>query len=351
MKELLIRLAAGETLNADQARLAFEAIMTGQATAAQIGALLSMLQLRGPTVAELTGAARVMREKAVKVVVPKGLTVIDTCGTGGDQARTFNISTAAAIVAAAAGRPHGVVVAKHGNRSVSSSSGSSQVLEDLGVNLRTPGHVQTRCLDEAGLCFCFAPNHHPAMRHAAEVRHDLGFRTIFHLLGPLTNPAGAKRQLIGVFSPQLTELLAHTLRNLDAEHAMVVYGRIATGGGIDELSTMGPTRITELHHGKIHSFELDPTQFGLPLTNLKALHTDSPQESARLIWSLLHGDRGPARDIVCLNAAAALVVGGAANDIAHGLRMAAEAIDGGAASATLDMLIRISNTQTSPSST
>ena len=338
MKEHLKHLVTGQPLSVAQTVDAFELIMTGQATPAQVGALLTMIQLRGPTAEEITGAAQVMRDKVTRVIVPDGLTAIDTCGTGGDHSKTFNISTAAALVAAAAGRPKGVVVAKHGNRSITSQSGSSQVLEALGVKLQVDGDTLTRCLDEAGLCFCFAPAHHPAMKHAMPVRTDLGVPTIFNVLGPLTNPAGATRQVVGVFDGGLTETLAQVLRVLGSQRAMVVHGTI-NGGGLDELSTCGPTRVSHLRDGEVQTEQINPEDLGLGHADPTALQVDSPQASAAVIRDIMAGNPGPARDIVCLNAAAALVVSDLAPDLSGGLKLAAEAIDRGQMRQTLDRLI------------
>lgn len=383
LKPTLAFLAKGGTLNEHQAASAFESIMSGSATAAQVGALLGMIQFRGPTAQELVGAARVMRGKATPVRVPPGLTIIDTCGTGGDHSNTFNISTAGAIVTAGASRRHNVAVAKHGNRSVTSTSGSSQVLETLGVKLMVEPQTLTRCLDEAGLCFCFAPAHHPAMKHVGAIRQDLGFRTIFNLLGPLTNPAGAQRQLIGVFTADLTELYAQVLQALGSTLALVVHGQIAAGshptgtsrasgraasgatsgaasgasaasgaasggsGGVDELTTLGPCKMTWLADGQIRTDWLDPVSLGLHRAQLEALRVSGPQASAKVIEAVLEGQQGPARDTVCLNAAAALVVGGVASGLAQGLDLARQSIDQGHARRALKMLINI--TQADPS--
>ncbi len=336
MKHLLAILAEGRPLTSDQTSEAFELIMTGEAEPAQVGALLSMIQLRGPHMEEIVGAARVMRAKAVSVEVPAGLVCIDTCGTGGDGSSTFNISTAAAIVAAGAGRQRGVVVAKHGNRSITSKSGSSQVLEALGVTLGGQPQALTRCLDEAGLCFCFAPAHHPAMKHVMPTRQALGFRTLFNILGPLTNPAGATRQVMGVFDPALTEPLAGALGELGSKRAMVVHG-----GGVDELITTGPTRISELRDGRVKTWEFDPATLHLAPSSAGALEVDSPQGSAAVIHRLLEGEAGPARDIVTLNAAAALTVADLANDLAEGLTLACKAIDSGAARRVLERLVEL----------
>lgn len=352
MKSILARVADGWSLGREQANDVFEQIMTGQATAAQIGALLAMIQLRGPTTDELIGAAQVMRSKANPVTVPDGLEVIDTCGTGGDHSGTFNISTAAAIVAAGASRPRGVAVAKHGNRSVTSRSGSSQVLEALGVHLQVTPQTLTRCLDEAGLCFCFAPAHHPAMKYAVPVRQELGFRTIFNLLGPLTNPAGAKRQVIGVFSPDWTEPIAEVLQTLGAEHAMVVHGHharpqemashtTAKQTGLDELTITGKTRVSHLRRGKIHTYNINPVSLGLTTCSPEVLVADGPQASAQMIRSVLQGKTGSARDVVCLNAAAALVVADLANGLEQGLALSYQSVDSGAAAGALDRLIHI----------
>ncbi len=350
MKELLSHLVSGNSLSVEQAVEAFELIMTGQATAAQIGAMLAMMQQRGPTVDEMTGAAKVMRGKVAAVAVPDGLTVIDTCGTGGDHTPTFNISTAAAIVAAAAGRPRAVAVAKHGNRTVTRTSGSSQGLEALGVKLQVNTETLTRCLDEASICFCFAPAHHPAMKHAMPIRMELGMRTVFNLLGPLTNPAGADRQVMGVFDPALTETLAGVLQHLGARRAMIVHGRKQPTGdaGFCELSTCGPSRISHLHQGAIETTELDATSLGLARADLNTLLVDSPEASARVIRDVLDGEQGAARDIVCLNAAAALVVADLADDLAAGITLAADTIDSGAASNTLQALCDLTQADPTP---
>lgn len=312
-------------MTVEQATAAFDTIMSGQATPAQLAAMLALIQQRGPTVDEITGAAAVMRSKLVPIDVPSGLTVVDTCGTGGDHASTFNISTAAAIVAAAVGKPHGVVVAKHGNRAVTSASGSSQVFEALGLNLAAKPATQRRCLEEAGLCFCFAPAHHPAMKHAVEVRKDLGFRTIFNIVGPLTNPAGATRQVIGVYNPALTQMLANVLKQLGSVDALVACGRWENGV-LDELSTTGPTHLSRLHGGTVTDSVLDPADVGLPVADPASLRVDSPDASAATIRRVLDGETGPASDIVCLNAAAALLVGGVATSLEESLPLAREAI-------------------------
>lgn len=348
VKDLLAQLVAGQPLSADQAVDAFDQIMSGSAQPTQTAALLAMIQQRGATVDELVGAATVMRAKAAKVTVPKGLTAIDTCGTGGDHAGTFNISTASAIVAAGAGRPLNLCVAKHGNKSVTSNSGSSQVLDTLGVKLAVSTDTLTKCLDQAGICFCFAPAHHPAMKHAGPVRADLGFRTLFNLVGPLTNPAGAPRQVMGVFSPQLTKMIAEVLLQLGSIHAMVVHGQLPDADGdsqqfdaLDELSTCGPNRISTVRDGQVTTTEMDPTDLDLSLGHPSALRVDSPDASAKVIADILAGKEGAPREIVAINAAAALTVGGVAESLAEGLTMAFDAIDTGKAKAALDALIEL----------
>jgi anthranilate phosphoribosyltransferase len=333
---ILSVLASGRTLSAEESRDAFDRVMSGQASEAQIASLLTALAVRpgGPTVDEIVGAARAMRSHALLVPVPPSLRagVIDTCGTGGDHAGTFNISTAAAIIAAAAG----ATVAKHGNRSVTSTSGSSQVLEALGVKLLVAPEVLSRCLAETRLCFCFAPAHHPAMKHAAPVRQQLGFRTIFNLLGPLTNPAGATRQLMGVYHPDLTQTLAQALQQLGAKVAMVVHG-----SGLDELTIADASRLTTLRDGRIDTETILPEDLGLTRAPLEAIRAASVDQSAAAIRQVLAGQRGPHRSIACLNAAAALVVAGVARSLPIGLQQAYDAVDSGAARSTLDHLARL----------
>ncbi len=338
LQPTLASLARGEILDEAQADHAFEIVMAGKATPAQVGALLTALRVRpgGPTVDEIVGAARAMRRHATAVPVPAGMTVIDTCGTGGDASGTFNVSTVAALIAAGAGAK----VAKHGNRSVTSNSGSSQVLESLGVQLNVDGTTLVRCLEQAGLCFCFAPTHHPAMKHAIGPRRELGFRTIFNLLGPLTNPAGARRQVMGVYDPDLTEPMARVLGSLGAEHAMVVHGTF-DGGGLDEITITGPTRITTWHDGKTVTTQVDPESLGLQRASIDTLRVDGVEASAALIQQVLQGATGPARDIACLNAAAALVVAGQAPDLKTGLIQAGNAIDSGQAAQVLKTLVAV----------
>ncbi len=354
MKSILKQLIQGEVLSVEEATRAFELIMTGQSEPAQTAALLALIEARGAEIDEIIGAAVVMRGKVTAVTVPDGLTVIDTCGTGGDHSGTFNISTAAALVAAGAGQGRNTAVAKHGNRSVTSKSGSSQVLESLGVRLQVGGETLARCLDEAGICFCFAPSHHPAMKFAAPVRAALGFRTIFNVLGPLTNPAGARRQVIGVYSDKLTEPLAEVLLNLGTEQAMVVNGAIVDAGGrvsgrMDEIAVSGPTQISHLKGGQVNTFEFEPGEVDMARRSLVELQVDGPQASADVIRAVLGGETGPARDIVCLNAAAALMVADIASNMQEGVELAAEAIDNGAAKASLDTLVKLTQAdQTAP---
>ena len=333
MKQFLKKLAQGETLTVEQAREAFELIMTGQASEAQIGALLMGIAQRGPTVDEITGAAMAMREKCIKIDAPPDS--IDTCGTGGDGSHTFNISTCAALIAAGASAH----IAKHGNRSATSRSGSAEVLAELGVNIEAPPAVVSRCISEVGVGFMFAPKLHPAMKHAVGPRRQLGIVTIFNVLGPLTNPAGARRQLLGVFDGKYTQLLAEVLRNLGSQRVMIVHGT----DGLDEISTIGPTQISELRDGQIQTYQLRPEQFGLRRATLADLQVEGPQQSAAAVREILEGKPGPKRDIALLNAAAALYVAGIAENLSHGLEAAAKAIDSGRAAQVLEELVRLSN--------
>jgi anthranilate phosphoribosyltransferase len=318
-----------ESLTADDMAAVMTIIMEGEATPAQIGSLLTALRMKGETAEEIAGCARVMREKAIRIT-PRITPLVDTCGTGGDQVKTFNISTAAAFVAAGAG----VAVAKHGNRSVTSKSGSADVLEELGVNLAVSPGVVEACVERIGIGFLFAPNFHPAMKYAAPVRREIGFRTIFNVLGPLTNPAGAPCQVVGVYDPALTERLAEVLRLLGSTRACVVHGMI----GLDEWSTAGETRVSELRDGTVTTREYTPADLGLPAATPADLAGGDPAENAALIHRLLHGEGGPKRDTVLVNAAAALVVAGTAVDMREGLQQAAVSIDSGAALAKLQAL-------------
>jgi anthranilate phosphoribosyltransferase len=335
LRETLLKLCRREDLTRDETRDAFSFIMSGQATDAQIGGLLVGLAAKGTTVDELVGAATVMREKALSISCEGDGVVMDTCGTGGDVRGTFNISTAAAVIVAAAG----VRVAKHGNRSASSKSGSADVLEKLGVKLELSPDQLTRCLKEANICFAFARYHHPAMKFVAASRTSLGIPTIFNVLGPLTNPARARHQLLGVFSPELTDRLATVLRELGSSRAWVVHA----DDGLDELSTLGPTRVSELKAGHVHTWKLDPAALGLPYARLSDLQVDSVDEAADKLTRVLNGEQGPLRDIALLNAAAALVIAEHAPDLESALKLAAAAIDTGRTRRTLDALVRCSN--------
>jgi anthranilate phosphoribosyltransferase len=331
--ELIERLRRHEDLSVEQASAAMAAIMRGEAAPAQIAGLLVGLAMKGERPAELVGLATTMREHAVSLPGARG-PVFDTCGTGGDRSGSFNISTASALVIAACG----VRVAKHGNRSVSSLCGSADVLEALGVHVQMSPSTAARCLDEAGIAFLFAPTFHPAMRHAAQARRDLGVRTAFNLLGPLTNPARPARQIVGVPRPELTELLARTLLALGAERAWVVHG----ADGLDELSTTGHTKVSEVRGGAVHTFYVHPADYALPKAPAGALAGGDAATNAAIIERVLAGDPGPARDVVLLNAGAALMVAGVADTVRAGLERAARAIDSGGARATLARLQAVS---------
>ena len=336
IREILLKLCRREDLTRGEARDAFNFIMSGTASDAQVGGLLVGLAAKGTTVEELVGAATVMREKAVGVgCAPDGGVILDTCGTGGDVRGTFNISTAAAILAAACG----VKVVKHGNRSASSKSGSADVLEKLGVRLELTGQQLSRCLDRANICFAFARAHHPAMKFVGPARSSLGIPTIFNLLGPLTNPAGAKHQLLGVFAPELTDRLATVLRELGSRRAWVVHAE----DGLDELSTLGPTRVSELRAGEVRNWTVDPRELNLPYARLSDLQVGSAEESADVIRGILFNQLGAPRDIAVLNAAGAMVVAERAPDLREGIARVEEALETGAAQRTLDLLIRCSN--------
>jgi anthranilate phosphoribosyltransferase len=308
--------------------------MEGVAEPAQIAGLLIALAMKGERPAEIVGLARTMRTRATPLV-GQYAPVFDTCGTGGDRAHTFNVSTVAALVVAGAG----VRVAKHGNRSVSSRCGSADVFEALGVHVAAPPPVVERCLAEAGIAFFFAPTFHPSMRHAAPTRKALGVRTAFNLLGPLTNPAGARRQLVGVPRPELTELVARSLALLGTERAWVVHG----ADGLDEISTTGYTKVSECRDGAVNTFYVHPSDFGVPKAAPAALTGGDAGENASIARAVLDSEAGAARDIVLVNAAASLLIAGRAHDLADGMTQAARALDGGAARAALDRLIAASS--------
>jgi anthranilate phosphoribosyltransferase len=333
---LLEKVIRHEDLTADEAAAAMRDVMEGRAPAAELGALLSALVMKGERPAEIVGFARTMREHAVKLAAPAG-EVFDTCGTGGDRSGTFNISSAAALVVAAAG----LKVAKHGNRSVSSQCGSADVFEQLGVNVAAAPGVVERTLHDAGIAFFFAPTFHPSMKHAAQTRRDLGIRTAFNLLGPLTNPAQAKRQLVGVPRPELTELLARSLLLLGSERAWVVHG----ADGIDEISTTGYTKVSECRAGAVNTFYVHPADFGVAKASPADLKGGDAARNAAIVAGVLDGTPGAARDVVMLNAGAALFIAGRAGSVREGITRAAKAIDSGAARATLDRMIRSSRAE------
>ena len=333
LQPFIARVADGQALSEDDATAAFEIIMSGDATPSQIGGFLMALRTRGETVEELTGAARIMRAKALHIEPPDG--AIDVCGTGGDNSGTYNVSTAVALVLAAAGIP----VAKHGNRALSSRTGGSDVLGALGVNLDADMALVKKALWEAHVCFLFAIRHHSAMRHVGPTRVELGTRTIFNLLGPLSNPAGVKRQLMGVFAPQWVEPLAAVLGKLGAERAWVVHG----SDGLDEITTTGPTRVAEWKDGKVSSFEITPEEAGLDRARPEDLKGGGAEFNAAAMRDLLSGGKSAYRDIVLLNTAAALMVAGKADSLTDGVAKAAKLIDSGAAAKALDRLVAITN--------
>jgi anthranilate phosphoribosyltransferase len=330
---LLEKLVRHEDLTEGEAAAAMREVMEGRAPAAAIGALLAGLVMKGERPAEIVGFARTMREHSLKLSAPAG-DVFDTCGTGGDRSGTFNISSAAAIVVAACG----VKVAKHGNRSVSSQCGSADVFERLGVNIAAPPAVVERTLHGAGIAFFFAPTFHPSMKHAAQSRKDLGIRTAFNLLGPMTNPAGARRQIVGVPRPELTELLARALLLLGSERAWVVHG----ADGIDEISTTGHTKVSECRAGSVNTFYIHPADFGIRKASPADLKGGDAGANAAIVTAVLEGRQGPARDVVVLNAGAALFVAGQVDGVRSGIVRAAAAVDSGAARATLDKMVRLS---------
>jgi len=332
LKPLLAHVAAGRSLNEAQAETAFDIIMSGNATPSQIGAFLMALRVRGETVEEIAAAARIMRAKAVAVDAPPG--TIDTCGTGGDASGSFNISTASALVVAGCGVP----VAKHGNRALSSKSGSADVLMALGVNIDADFAIVRRCLWELGIGFLMAPRHHSATRHVAPTRVELGTRTIFNLLGPLSSPAKAPRQLVGVFAREWVRPMAEVLGRLGLERAWVVHG-----SGLDELTTAGVTAVAALEGGKVETFEVVAEDVGLPSARLEDLRGGEPQHNARLMRDLLAGMGGPLRDVVLLNSGAALLVAGRADSLEDGVELAARSLDSGAARRVLEELVTRTN--------
>ncbi len=333
LKDLLAVVASGQSLNRSRAERAFDIIMSGDATPAQMGGFLMALRVRGETVEEITGAAAAMRAKMLTIEAPEG--AIDICGTGGDGTGTYNISTASQFVVAACG----VAVAKHGNRALSSKSGAADVLTALGVNLDADMALVQRALLDAGTCFLMAPRHHSAMRHVGPTRVELGTRTIFNLLGPLSNPARVRHQVIGVFAPEWVEPLAQVLKGLGHGRAWVVHG----ADGMDELSTTGPSLVAELKDGAVTRFEVTPEDAGLPRAALADLKGGDAAANAEALTALLAGAKGPYRDVVILGSAAALIVAGKAQDLKGGAALAAQAIDNGSARAVLDRLVSITN--------
>ncbi len=329
-KPLLSRLADGGTLTEDDAGEFFTACLRGEPSPAQVGAALTAMRMRGETLGEIVACARAMRRAAIRI--DPGFPTIDVCGTGGDGLHTLNISTAVGFVVAGGG----LKVAKHGNRAQSSKSGTADVLAELGVDVAAPAEKQLQALDQAGICFMFAPAHHGAMRHVAPIRAELGFRTIFNLLGPLTNPAGSKRQVVGVFAERWVNPLAQALGALGAERAWVVHG-----GGLDEMTTTGETSVAEFREGQVRLFTITPEAVGLERAALADLTGGAPAENAQALRRLLQGEAGPYRDIVRLNAAAAFLVGDKVETLREGVELAASVIDDGRAQAALDKLVSI----------
>ena len=322
IRETIPKVVDGQDLTERETVDAMNEIMSGEATPAQVASFITALRIKGETVEEITGAARVMREKSTKIHT-KHPFVVDTCGTGGDGAHTFNISTTAAFVVAGTGIP----VAKHGNRAASSRSGAADVLKALGVNIEIGPEQIGACIDDVGIGFLFAVTLHGAMKYAIGPRQEIGIRTIFNALGPLTNPAGAQAQVLGVYAPTLTESLAHVLKNFGTHRAFVVHG----GDGLDEITTTTTTQVSELANGAVNTYTLGPTELDIPTAQPSDLKGGTPEENAEMTLSVLRGEKGPKRDIVLLNAAAAIVAGGKAEDITAGLAAAAESIDSGRA--------------------
>ncbi len=333
IKEIIGRVVEGKNLSIEESRVVMNEIMEGEATDVQIASFITALRMKGETVNEIAGCASVMREKATHIDVGNDI-VVDTCGTGGDAKCTFNISTAAAFVVAGAG----LRVAKHGNTASSSHCGSADVLKVLGVNVEASTKTVERCIQEANIGFLLAPLLHCSMKHAVVPRREIGIKTIFNILGPLTNPARATRQVIGVYDAKLTDIVAKVLKILGAEHAFVVYGY----DGLDEITTTEKTKVCELKKGKIMSYFITHESFGIPKAKIRDFVVNSPEESADVIREVLNGVKGPRRDIVLLNASAAVVAGDkGVNDLRHGIQIASEAIDSGRAKASLENLIRI----------
>ncbi|MFV9689922.1 MAG: anthranilate phosphoribosyltransferase [Desulfobacteria bacterium] len=339
IREMIQKAVMGNDLAEEEMVAVMNEIMEGLATDAQIGAFITALRVKGETIEEITGAARVMREKATRIEVNNGSvnieTVLDTCGTGGDESNTFNVSTTAAFVVAGGG----VAVAKHGNRSVSSQCGSADVLASLGVNLDVTPDVVADCIRTIGIGFLYAPKLHGAMKYAIGPRREIGIRTIFNILGPLTNPAGANVQLLGVYDQTLTPVLAEVLRNLGSRNAFVVHGE----GGVDEISITGPTQVTELRAGKVTTYRISPEDFGIEQAVPSEIKGGDTEYNAAIVRDILDGQKGPKRDMVLLNAGAAFRVADTAADIMAGIAMAKESIDSGKAGEKLELLVKKTN--------
>lgn len=333
IQEAILKLAEKKDLLGGEAARAMEDIMEGKATNAQIAGFLLGLKLKGENIDEITACAKIMREKSIRIE-PDAMHIVDTCGTGGDNSGTFNISTAAAFVAAGAGAS----VAKHGNRSISSKCGSADVLKALGVNIGLEPDKVRECIEKVGIGFMFAPKFHPAMKYAMDARKELGVRTIFNILGPLANPAGAKSQLIGVFEPKLMPMLANVLKNLGSRHAIIV-----NGNGLDEITMNGNTDVFELKNGSIENYSLNPLDFGFELSSTDALKGGTPEDNAKIILEVLNGANGPKRDVVVLNASASLLACGLAKDYEGGIALANRSIDSGSAIKKLNELKEFSN--------
>ena len=333
IKEAISKVVGGEDLSCDETVSVFDEIMSGDATDAQIASFLCALRMKGETIDEITGAAMVMRKKAVSILPDVGM-VVDTCGTGGDGAGTFNISTTAAFIVAGAGIP----VAKHGNRSVSSKSGSCDVLSVLGVNIDVSPEVVTKCVEEAGIGFLFAPHFHAAMKYAIGPRKEMGIRTIFNVVGPLTNPAGAKAQVVGVYDDELVDVVAHVLLNLGCRRAFVVHGY-----PLDEVSVSGPTKVAEVRDGDVSAYTVRPEDFGFDCVDLAEIGGGTPDENARITLDVLNNKDGPCHDIAVLNAAFAIVAGGGAGSIKDGIAAARESIASGKALGAFKKLREITN--------
>jgi anthranilate phosphoribosyltransferase len=333
LKTLIARVATGAALSREEAADAFASMMSGEATPSQMGGLLMALRVRGETIDEITGAVTAMRARMLRVEAPPQ--AIDVVGTGGDASGSYNISTCAAFIVAGAGVP----VAKHGNRALSSRSGAADVLGALGVRIDLSPERIAVCIREANIGFMFAPSHHPAMKHVGPTRVELGTRTIFNLLGPLSNPAGVKRQMVGVFSRQWVEPLAHVLKNLGSERAIVVHG----SDGLDEITTSGPTAVASLEGGAVSAYEITPEEVGIERVEPQALRGGDAVTNAAALRAVLEGKKGPFRDVALFNAAAALVVAGKAKDYKSGVALARQTVDAGEAEACLNRLVAVSN--------